>query len=554
MKRFIHFLAKRPLILAAILAIWTGGFYFFYLEGIPYEQEPAVSTGWIKAVHLSWPQILKQTFSPVSYSLTANDVDLTRVRVTEHLALKLIYQLFGPSSTAVLVYNVGLAVLFSLLVFFLFYKLTENGFVSFLGSVFLLATPAYGWAIMEYGDFAPLDQILLMLYFWFYVWAFHRWRIGYFDQSNRPLQAVFTFVSIWLLGMATMRGKETNLFLVTGISWLLFFFNPQYHVFHSDSKLKIRHFLPLGITLVLLTLPIIFVNHPASVKAAVGRNFFLNPIYMFLYNPGPSYAGEKFCPLLSLESKFPSTILGNFGFGLSWIILLGGIVFGIWRLRFHPKRSEASARASMVLVLSGWAIIASAFYVVYPAFYYTRYLAWLLLPFTLLVAYGFTQAIRLLHGKIKIGAILLVTSLVFLQIGENLSHSFYMRKGLERIWTPKWIFRTQIYQDRTGDLSPDFFEVHSYWYPRTDFTKAIEPFLVHHVEEVNRVAQDPKVGEVLEKFKIAYVTSNQLLNLPWKNTLIRQVDASNLSTLTRLIGKFSKKKPPTYYLYRIEPA
>ena len=242
--------------------------------------------------------------------------------------------------------------------------------------------------------------------------------------------------------------------------------------------------------------------------------------------------------------------MGIFVFLLSWFSVFTFVILGV-RFFLVKKRGEERSTVSVPLLLTIWTVMALAFNGVHESLYFTRYLTWCLLPFTFLVALGFIRVLKLLpRGMRRWGAIVLIAVFAVKIVG-NIGHSLYVRKGLERIWVHKLLFRTEIYKDQTGVKEAKLFDVSRYWYPRTDFTKSIDPFLVHHVEREGDLAKDLAFYDILKQFGIAYATSDHPLVLPWKTDLLMQVDSAKLSLLTSFRARFTKKIAPTYYLYRV---
>ncbi len=140
--------------------------------------------------------------------------------------------------------------------------------------------------------------------------------------------------------------------------------------------------------------------------------------------------------------------------------------------------------------------------------------------------------------------------LILVKIVANLGHSLYVRKGLERIWVPKWMFKTAICADQTANPNPTLWETLRYWNPRNGFTRATEPF-IRHQQSREGIEVDTAFRELLVRHRLAYVGSDRPLALPWNYELIRKVDSSKLSLMTTWFSGFSKKRSPVYYLYRV---
>ena len=536
----------RPFLpVALILALVFSIFYGFYLQGIPYEQEGALR-GWAKATETSWPKMLGYLFRPFSVGATANNDTLIQTRVTESLILKGLHQLFGDSMTMITVYNLILVVVFASLVLWFAYQWAASLVAACLVAVFLLTTPAYGWSVMEYGDFSPLDQILLLCYLGFFITLFQE----SLRESSESLswKKILPLVGLWLLGILTVKAKEPNKFLVPGLSWLLILFNPSGNLFRSSRRIKIYGLIPLCLVLILLSLPAVWVQGPAP-KLFSARQL-RDPFYIFFCNPF-GYEPEKRSALFSLKNAFPSSIVSNFGFFLSWSAMLAALLLGIRKLKSKWNKTSG-ASVSIPFLLAGWTLLALAFHAIFKSLEFTRYLTWSLLPFAILIACLFTAVVNPFSLKTKKFAAGLVILFLVLKVGDNLQHSLYVRKGLERIWVPKWDFRTEVYKDQTGNKKPGLFEMYRYWFPRTDFTRAIEPYLGHE-EARGELAKDAVFAEILKKFGVAYVASNRPLKLPWKAELIKELNPANFSLLSSLKYKFSKKKPNHYHLYRVKP-
>ena len=557
-------ISQSGLAVSALLVFFL--FYFsLYLQNIPYEQEPAVG-GWMEASQLSWGKILYYLFRPVSQALSANNSILIQVRVTEHLALKLLHQIFGDSMGIVTAYNVSLALILAFLVFRFIHRWTGHVLAGFLCVLFLLATPAYGWAIMEYGDFSPLDQILLLCYLGYFMEVFKKIVEGKFQQFSKSQQALRWF-GLWFLGMIALRAKEPNMFLVPGLSWLLFFLNPSGNFFKPGQKSNRKIFSLLGMILFLLSLPIILVRSKPVQTGLFSHDFFENLSCLIFYNPYSSphpkapYAGEKICALFSLKDSYPSTILANYGCLLLWFIIFSCLCFAVYQWSKKEKAGRLPG-VSAPLLLTGWIFLALMFNGAYQSLYYTRYLTWVLLPLTLFITLGLTKLSSLLAGKKKIIYVVILLALVSVKIGENFTHSIYTRKGLERIWVAKWTFRNDIYKDQTNAKKVRLFDLYRFWNPRTEWTRTVEPFLWYHVGLKDKTERDlEKDGgnfkRMLQQFGFAYVTSDYpMTQLPWEGmhgeiTQVDELDTAKLSLLTSLNRKFSKKVPPIYYLYRV---
>lgn len=528
-----------------ILSILILVFFGFYLQGIPFEQEGGVR-GWWQSSQTPWAQMFSYLFSLHSERPMAGNDILIQTRVTESIIQKGLFALFGDSIGSIAIFNLLVVVLFAFMVLWFTTKWTGNLPVATLTVIFLLTTPAYGWSIMEYGDYAPFDQLLLLLYFGMFIPLFEK--ILREEKPSLSWRRILNFVLLWLVGVLALRVKEPNKFLIPGLSALLIVFNPGGNLFRTTRDRLLRGFLPLCGLALLWGLPTVLVKEPPG-SPLFHWDGLKDPFYIFFWNPF-GFEKERFCTLFSWRRAYPSSILSNFGFFLNWALIAAGTYLsltrkGIWKKPDIPH-------VSIPLLLTGWTLTALAFHVVFKSLEFTRYLMWALLPFTLLVAMIFSMFFNQWEGRTRKVLAIALISFAVLRIFDNLQHSLYARKALERIWVPKWEFRAQVYKDQKGLDKAGLFEFYSYWFPRTEFTKLIEPYLEHERDR-QQLAADPQFRSILEKFGVAYVASPEPLTLPWKTTLIREMNQKNFSILTAFKKRFSKKPMKRFYLYRVNP-
>ncbi len=531
---------RRILLAGFTLAAFFSLYYYFYLEGISYEQEAGIR-GWLAAINIPWGRYVGYLLSPISERLTATQSNYVTIRVTEFFFLKALYLAFKDSMTAVAIFNGLVGITLGIAMFLFGYRCTKSVLAAFLYPLFLLTTPAYGWTVMEYGDSGPSDQIFLLCYCGFFLW--HLKKI--IEEPAKPLDLgrIFSLVALWFVGMLAIKAKEPEKFLVPAISWVMVLFNPSSNLFKSDARQRVQGFLPLCIVLALLSLPLVLVKEGAP-EHVFG---WQDPFYWLFWNPF-AWEPEKTCCLFTLHRGLPGSILSNFGFFLSWAAIFSTLA--ICRHWWKSGRKVLSpAGISITLLLLSWTLMGLSFHTKARCLFWIRLMTWDLPPFGLLVAFGFTRFLGISKGRTKTVLATLLVALTLCKIADNIRHSVYFRQELASIWVPKAIFRAEVYKDATGAKDDSLFNVYNYWWPRNDFTRELEPYMYH--KERHDLLQDGKFENFLRRYKTVYVGSNHPLELPWKTVLLKEIDASKLSRLATLKSRFSSEPPKRYYLYRV---
>jgi hypothetical protein len=534
--------SKRPVrnrltLAALILTVVFGAYFMLYLQGIPYEQITGVGT-WYRSLSVSWGEMFGHLLNPVTARLTAVGRVLLEVRVTESMILKALYAWTADSVAAVAVYNTIVAVALALAVLWFATKFTGSVLAGFLCSSFLLTTAAYGWAVMEYGDFGPSDQLFILMFLGLFLHQFNQAIQGELQPWNG--KRILGLALLWLLGMIAIRAKEPGRFLIPSISWALLLFNPSINLFRCERQRRRRNLWPLAAVAILLTLPIVLVKEAYAPEVTFS---ITDPFYWLFWNP-QGWEPEKTSSLLTLRRSFPVSILSNYGFILAWAGILGGIALTVrwWKT---PKGEARTPNASIPLLLALWALAGLALHAGAVNLLWTRYMTWDLLPIGFLFAICFVRCLDFFKGKTKTLIACVLVILVSYKIVDNVRHSLYIRQELESIWTPKWNFLTKVYQEDQGVQDESIFNVYKYWYlNRTDFTHKLEPFLYH--KERLTLAEDREFAAILTEYGKAYVGSSHPLNLPWKAVLLKDLDAANLSWITSWKAKLTNKKYPHY--------
>jgi len=360
---------------------------------------------------------------------------------------------------------------------------------------------------------------------------------------------------LWSLGMMAIRAKETNLFLVPALSWGLLFLYLIRCRKQESSRSDGKHIVSLCLTTALLTVPVFWVQVGAGEPIfPLSKDDILRPLQIFFYNPD-AYAGSRVFSFFSVENAFPSTVFASFGFFLSWMIVFALLRWGM--CRSLPLKSDAPfshERLSWVVVFMVWMTAGAAFFIVFDGLRYTRYLTWVLLPFTYLVAILFAWNLRTMRAWTRNVFSFVVLTLMGVQIVLNISHSLYARKGLERVWAPTWIIREAIYKDRMNGSKPGLFELYRYWKKEKELLWSLLPLLRHEGDQKD-LFEDDSVLKLVREYGKTYVAANRTLDFPepLQGTLIKQIDGAELSMLTSLKYRLSRSKkiPPQYYLYRV---
>lgn len=538
MKDSIQKIAKLP---SALLALFLSGFFAFYfavaLQGIPFEQMEGIPRGWALASKMSWPEFFQYLLRPVSTALTSSGQHLADVRISESMVQKFLYMFWGESMMPLLVMNVLAAALLVILFFNLAFYLTANKLSSLLATVFLFTTPVYLWVVMEYGDYAPTDQVFLLAYFFLF---FNLMGL----RKKISGVTVLKIILLWLTGMIAVHAKEPNKLLVPAVSWALLFLNPKNNLWKPAAG-KLWSVLMAGCVFI-LSLPLVLVEFKSQKPLVLSWN---GPFNQFVFQTN-GWEDEKAMCLFTLERVLPVSVLANFGFFLCWPLL----ILAAWRLVGLFKKQNAvmpERPISAWLFLGVWLSVSVSFYLIQDSDTYFRYLSWALMPFALVAAVFLTRTVSLITPKIRIAVAILLCGLVIFKIADNFQHSLFFRRQLEKIWAPKWSFQEKVYQDSQNLDKVSLFGLYDFW--------SYDPFAIEqfpYMPPANVTPEklnSPEFLNNLKKFgKMYFVSYSEITAGPGKITQLAKMDVDRLSTLSAMRANRKKKPASFYYLYRID--
>jgi len=538
-----------PLILLLLL---VGGYYSLFLPGIPYEQLPGVSNGWQVAAKTPWIHLIGNLFSPFSAQFTATDAFLAQVRVTESLIHKLIYMFFGESMTALMIFHILTALLFAGLIYQMTIRLTQKTWIGFLTAIFLLTTPAYGWVIMEYGDYSPLDQVLLLVYFLMFLPQFDG-ALSKDKDSSSPAKLAFDRFLLLAVGMIAVHAKEPNKFLIPGVSFILLFFNPQGNLWKASRDERLKLFSLLAVTL-LLACPIFFVLNRSEGDFSWS---WMGPLKNVFFYPTHEWDREKTICLFTIKRALPVSVLSNFGFFLGWAVILCGIfLIGLFfKSRKHPGSAPQSKSAvSLPFFLLSWLVLSSCFYFIYDSGTFFRYISWALLPFCFLAAWIIGKAIDAARGKSKLIVSVLLIAIVIYTFIDNAQHFMFIRRQLESIWVPKWTFLKKVYLDYYQKNDVGIFDLYTHWAGNGD-ARVLKVF--HYLPPTDLSEENLREERFLNEVKKSgkfYFSSTKQLSAPsgMRLVLLQELDLKRLTPFSRWFHNLKRKPVRPIYLYRLD--
>ena len=524
-------------------------YYFFFLEGIPFEVDDVIPS-WYLLTKISWGKMFIYLFNPISEYATAHrDLSLVSVRVLESLIFKGVVQVWGDRMLPIFLYNLVIVGFFAFSICLFVHKLTKNVYIGMICSIFLLTTPAFGWTIMEYGDFAPLDQLVLVGFVWFLVSQLEYLLKGP-SFSVITYQWLIRLVILWAVGMIAIRTKETNAIIVFGLFWIMVLFNPTFNLFRSLPQKRRLGFIPLCLVGFLLTLPLILVKNRTALIGMLTHQSFGAPFFIFFQNPF-GWEPEEACALFTLKRYLPCSILSNFGFFISWLFLIFSFCLVIYHFRIR-KEAPPVPKVSYATFLIAWLCLGLMQHTIHPGYSFMRYLTRSLLPFTFFCAFIFGLGLSLCKGRWKKFLVLILITAAFFKIAVNIEDSVYIRKRLEKLWNIKWIFRREFYKDKMGEITPGLFELYIFSQKNMQYMLKLDQYILEN-DDRNNLIRDENFKKLLEQYGSLYaISSKSLTALPWKTTLLKEINPSHFSTLTRLKSELSSKAQEKILLYRID--
>lgn len=524
--------------MGAFLACLFSFFYWISIYNIPFEQMEGIARGWNLASQMSWPDFFYYLLRPVSTALTSSGQHLIDVRVSESMIQKVLYIFWGESLPALRVMNIAAAFILILLYFRLLLNLTRNKIASFLAVFFLFATPAYLWVMMEYGDYAPTDQVFLLTYFFL---LFHVFTAAASETKNK-FPFALKILALWFWGMVTINAKEPNKLLVPAVSWALLLINPGFNLFCNQKKLK--RLLSIAGCVLVLSLPLVLVEFKGVNPMKLSWS---GPFHQFFFQPN-GWEDEKRMCLFTLERVLPVSVLANFGFFLCWPLLIL-LVLRLLRVFKNTPEPQPKPVISTPLFLAVWFFVSTAFYIFQDSDTFFRYLSWSLMPFTAVCAVFLTDTLRRMSPKTKALTALLLCGLVSYKIADNFQHSLFFRRQLEKIWISKWAFQQKVYEDSQGIEKASLFKLYDFW--------SYDPFAIEqfpYMPPANVQAdtlETPAFKAKLDKMKKMYFVSYAEITKPGVTPLAK-IDVDRLSVLSAMRSNRKKKQPSYYHLYRID--
>lgn len=522
------------------LAIFFGIYFYFFAQNFPYEiDEVLPSYGLLKDV--SYSELLARAFSPTSFSTFSGALyEYIFVRVTECFLYKDILQ---DHMWRIFYYNMTLTILLVLMVYRLSLRFIQSTLGASLCIIFLLTTPAYGWSLYELGESSPADQVFLLIYFRFLIRQFQRIRTS--SAYSIDVKQILRFVILWIIGMLTIRVKNTNLVVVPLLTTLLVLFYPGFNMFVSQKRKR------LGLLMILLIG--IYCGLPALIAernppdTLISRFFDLkNLYYIFIQNPF-GWEAEKLPVLFRLNRQLPTSLLAQFGFFLAWTLVLGsGIVF--WTKKPAPEKGPAFSYGFFVSI---WIVSSSVIYIFGGWLIFTRHMIYLLLPTVVGAFYILFNFVRRTPNKFHKAATVFIVVAVLFQIGDNFRHALYLREQHEKLWGSKWAFRKAIYKERTGHEPSRMFDLTNYWFPWPKDLWDISVYLDAR-SRVPDFSSGSDFSNLVDRYNTIYLaTHEELTDTPWQEILILKLNPAHFSSLSKFVERF-KNAQETYYLYRIE--
>ncbi|GEM_PF-4269187 len=524
-----------------LLAIFFGIYYFFYLQGVPYELDDVLPS-YSLLKHVSYPELLVRIFSPISYTLQSDkDLDFIFVRITECLFYK---HLLADHYWRIFFYNLLMNSFFIFLIYQFARKIMDSRLDAFLCVIVLMTTPAYGWNTLELGDSTPTDQVFLILYLWAIIYQF----VEILKNENYRLNSkkLLNFFGTWVLAMLCVRIKESNLAIVPIFTTLMVLFHPGFNLRLANQNQRKGLWFILLIGLYCF-LPMVFVNHRGS-SAIFSEYFNLKNLYDLIVQNPSGWEKETVPVLFRLNRQYPTSILSMFGFGLSWLFIFSGLALIFLK---DVPRKEVRRSFSTSFFLASWIASTCVIFLFHRAVAFSRHLTPILLPFGFLFFYVFIQLANRIPNKARIFFLTLLTLITLWSVSENLRHSMYIRQELGKIWGMKWAFREAIFEDQMGRKPNRMFELHQYWSPPSPYIWEMSKFLDGRSDLPDFSPGSP-FSKMMNEYPTMYLASYQNnVDTPWRETMIFKTKPLDASILLRFLGRW-KHQDFTFYLYRVE--
>lgn len=520
-------------------------YFYFLTQGMPYEIDDVLPSYFLLK-DVSYGELIARLFAPWSYSTYSGELyNFIYVRVTECFFYKDLLQDF---MSRIFIYNLVLTLTLIFLIYRFTEKLTESRLGALLCVLFLMTTPGYAWTIYEFGDSTPADQILLITYLWLLLNEFLK-------LKGEPLYKVdgktlLRLLLLWIVGMLSIRAKNTNLVVVPAVTGLFALFCPGMNLFSSRSQKRAGTFLVLIIGIYCL-LPL-FITEQNPPDSLIERFFNLKNLYYILIQNPIGWEAEHIPVLFRFSRQLPTSILSQFGFFLGWLFI-AAFVFSLfsWLRRAKEKNPDVKNHPVIGFLLFAWIFSAAVIYVMGGWCVFTRHMVYLLLPVGIGVFYLFIKTAELFSGKTKKILLILLTGFTLLQAADNTRHSLYLRSEHMKIWGAKWAFRDAIFKDRMGRPPKRLYELQTYWIPWPPDLWDMSRYLDAR-SGIPDFSPASDFSQLVNRYGTVYLAGHQeLAGTPWKSTLILQTKPAHFSLLSRMMERLSPKQE-TYYLYRIE--
>jgi hypothetical protein len=502
---------KIDLKLSCFLLIFTIGLVMFITAKVPFDIGDDVQR--ISAARsASWGSLLGDSFDlSVDTENLLGDHCVTRGfagRPMQQIALKSLLFLFGPNPMFFYLFKSMFFAGLVILVYFVVLELTKSRIFSFCAAVFVLVNPVTQFHVVWISDFGIVVSALTL---------------GAVLVLMKKKWSILKLIILLVIAFLAMRTK------LSGI--IILIIAADFYILSAKSRFSPeKRFLFVFVFTTLCALAAGFIT--PSFSPTLVRD-------LVLLNRTSGYEIEKTLTLFSIEAQLPMSLLRNFGFFLSWAILVAAISYVI---REKPPRNIGF----LAIVLWLYQIILfSGFTRNEP-----RYLTDMVVPATIVSAYLMDFLIRVLKKPLKYIAVLwLVVGYIFI-VSNNFTHLIFFAR-----WQTNFTYSFDklsriIYGDYHGKKAEDIFVL-------SDFVMSPKLQSIIVFAQFSIWDKGPKIDEnVIQKAKesngAAYLvfSGDHESEIKNKMELIGTVDTANEIPFDSFMKLFRKKTRPVMSVYK----